>query len=242
VKSSSAPSVSTTSEPVVSAHVGRNADLIKEVTRLYAFPGAKILDMTYGKGRFWAKTDLSQYQFAMMDIEPVAQVQGTLRNVPFQDEIFNIVVLDPPYAHNPGTANPHSYAAPNVRYNGHTTASMYNADIMDLYRDGMTEAYRVLSPDGGQVWVKCKDEVEREVQRWSHIKIYEMALDLGFCARDLFVLTGMTAPQRWPGRTQHHARKLHSFLWIFTRPDERYAKLLTKTPPSGLTRAGRVLQ
>jgi DNA modification methylase len=163
-------------------------------------------------------------------------VQADIRRLPFGDASFDVAVLDPPYVHNSGHANPHDYGATTVRYNGHaTTQTMYNADIMDLYYEGMAEAYRVLDPDGGQLWVKCKDEVEREVQRWSHIRIYEMAQALGFAARDLFVLAGTTAPQRWPGRVQRHARKNHSFLWIFVKPDERYKKLLARPAPRGLT-------
>ncbi len=112
-------------------------------------------------------------------------------------------------------------------------ALMHRRRVIDVTRlvasvidAGMREAFRVLKPEGGSLWVKCKDEVEREVQRWSHIEIYEMALELGFCARDLFVLTGTTAPERWPGRVQYHARKTHSYLWVFERPDRRYGKLL----------------
>jgi len=154
------------------------------------------------------------------------------RALPYADASVDVVVLDPPYVHNAGQRNGHGYAPTTTRYNGRaTTAGMYNADIMALYRDGMTEAFRVLSPEGGTCWVKCKDEVEREVQRWSHITICQMALEIGFCARDLFILTGMTSPQRWPGRIQRHARKNHSYLWIFQRPDERYARLLSKPPP-----------
>lgn len=196
--------------------------------------------MTYGKGSFWKKIDLDDYRFVSMDIEPIAQVQADIRKLPFRDESFDIAVLDPPYVHNSGTRNPHAYAATTTRYNGHS-ASMYNADIMDLYREAMREAFPLLNPKGGQLWVKCKDEVEREVQRWSHIKLYEMALSEGYCARDLFILTGATAPQRWPGRVQRHARKLHSYLWVFTRPDDRYAKLLAKPAPSGLTRPRNVV-
>jgi tRNA G10 N-methylase Trm11 len=58
--------------------------------------------------------------------------------------------------------NHHDYAAATHRYNGHrTTAGMLNCDIMELYRAAMREASRVLKPEGGTLWVKCKDEVER---------------------------------------------------------------------------------
>jgi hypothetical protein len=221
--------------PVLSAHTGTNAGLIAHVCRLYAPPGSRIADVTYGSGRFWKQCPPApdwDLEIVASDIFPTGDLVANLSALPYRDGSFDVVVLDPPYVHNAGTANPHGYRPTTTRYNGHTTAGMYNADILGLYRAGMAEAYRVLCPEGGTLWVKCKDEVEREVQRWSHIRIYEMALELGFCARDLFVLAGATSPQRWPGRIQRHARKNHSYLWVFQRPDERYAKLLAKPAPS----------
>lgn len=220
--------------PVVSAHTGTNADLIAEVCRLYAPPGSVIADVTYGRGRFWRKTDLAQCTLLASDITagPGVAAVCDFRRLPYRDGSLDVVVLDPPYVHNAGTANPHDYRPTTTRYNGHTTAGLYNADIMGLYAGGLAEAFRVLRAEGGTCWVKCKDEVEREVQRWSHIAVYHLAIQAGFCARDLFVLTGTTSPQRWPGRVQHHARKTHSYLWIFQRPDKRYARLLGRPAPA----------
>lgn len=224
--------------PVYSAHTGNNAHLIREVCRLYASPGARIADVTYGTGRFWRHCPGLKVAGSDIDGSLGADTVADFRALPYADSSFDVVVFDPPYAHNSGTKHAlrtDRYAASTSRYNGHaTTSSLYNADIMELYRGGMEEAYRVLNPDGGTCWVKCRDEVEREVQRWSHIRVYEMAVEIGFCARDLFVLVPDSKPaQRWPGRQQRHAQKNHSFLWIFQRPDERYRKLLDRTPPSG---------
>jgi len=218
---------------ILTAHTGNNAQLISEVSRLYAPPGAVIADVTYGTGRFWRKTTGREVIGSDIVPDPALTMIADFRNMPYRDDSLDVVVFDPPYAHNSGVTPREGYVAPSSRYRGdQTMAGMYNQDIMGLYREGMTEAFRVLKSDGGGLWVKCKDEVEREVQRWSHIRIYEMALQIGFCARDLFVLvpSGQQA-QRWPGRVQRHARKNHSFLWIFQRPDERYRKLLSKPAP-----------
>ena len=87
---------------------------------------------------------------------------------------------------------------------------------MKLYEDGMTEAVRVLR-DGGQLWVKCKDTLASERQRWSHITIFELADKLGLYARDLFLLVPPAPSSVTTGRwaRQIHARKVHSYLWIF---------------------------
>jgi hypothetical protein len=98
---------------------------------------------------------------------------------------------------------------------GHTTSGFSHRDIIELYRQGMSEAVRVLRADG-QLWVKTMDEIESGRQRRSHIEIHTIAGELGLRDRDLFVLTPPPIKTaRW--RRQHHAHKAHSFLWIFDR-------------------------
>lgn len=225
---------------ITSVHHGTNADLIREVCRLYLPEGAEIADVTYGTGRFWRKAtdEFVATRLFTSDIMPGPGVQQVcdFRSLPYRDSFFDVVVFDPPYAHNAGSKTS-GYAATTTRYNNHaTTSGMYNADIMDLYRDGMRECMRVAKAEGGQLWVKCKDEVERERQRWSHIYIYEMATELGLYVRDLFVLVPNAKPaDRWQGHRQWHARKTHSYLWVFQRPDTRLRKLISKPPPRRLT-------
>jgi hypothetical protein len=217
-------------KPVMTVQAGNNADLIAEVCRLYAPPGSVICDVTYATGRFWRKTDVSQFKFAASDLEPktAGVLAADCRALPYQDGSADIVVLDLPYIHSPGNREGDGYAATTHRYNSRATiGGFYHADIMELYQAGMAEAFRVLRPDGGQLWVKSKDQVQREIQCWSHIELYKAGRQLGFTMRDLFVLVPSAQPaERWPGRVQHHARKNHSFLLLMERPDERYAKLL----------------
>ena len=53
-------------------------------------------------------------------------------------------------------------------------------------------------------------------QHWSHIELYNRALDLGYIAQDLFILVSGEEP-RVPWPRQVHARKNHSYLWIFKK-------------------------
>jgi hypothetical protein len=96
-----------------------------------------------------------------------------------------------------------------------TTKGFSHADIVHLYRDGMTEGRRILKP-GGLMLVKCKDEVEGGRQRVSHIELHDIAVhELGMEVQDLFVLTQKVLLVRF--RHDNHARKNHSYLWAFRK-------------------------
>jgi hypothetical protein len=115
----------------------------------------------------------------------------------------------------------------NANYkNSETTKGFYHKDIINLYHDGMLEAKRILKNPNGLLWVKCKDEIESSYQRWSHIEIYKIALELGFYGKDFFVLTQNIKPVIQ--HKQQHSRKNQSYLWIFKLPNEREKKELKR--------------
>jgi len=209
------------SAPVYTSHVCDNGKLISDVARLYLRPGMRIADVTYGRGVFWRDLDLARYDFCPSDIVTRPDRPYDFCRLPYIDDLFDLVVLDPPYMHDPGKVRvEHSYQ------NAATTKGLRHDDILRLYGKGMSEAFRVLK-DGGQLWVKCKDEIESGIQRWSHTEIQLLALHLGFTAHDLFIVT-QTAPPVVQHKEQKHARKNHSYLWILKKTlrgrEERLAK------------------
>jgi hypothetical protein len=190
---------------------GNNADLIRQVVDLYIPANAEVADVTYGKGVFWRKVDTGAFQrFLPSDLlSDCPEQRLNFRALPYAAETLDVVVFDPPYVHNPGRL-----VVEDDYKNSETTHGLYHDDILELYRAGMEEAKRVLRVDG-MLWVKCKDEIESHAQRWSHIEIYEIARELGFYAKDLFILTQLNTPLIQ--HKQQHARKNHSYLWIFKR-------------------------
>jgi methylase of polypeptide subunit release factors len=193
---------------VSSVVIGNNADLIAEVARLYLPEKARVADVTYGKGVFWRK--VKPFLLNASDLNhPNENLRHDFRKLPYKNGEFDVTVFDPPYVHNPGKGS-----MLNARYENHdTTAGMYHVDIMRLYRKGIVEAARV-TKCGGTVWVKCKDEIESNIQCWSHVEVYAYAKSLGLYVKDLFVLVPKSnvPPDE---RVQRHARKRHSYLWVF---------------------------
>lgn len=202
---------------------GKNDVLIKSVCELYAPKGSKIADVTWGKGAFWKKINLDDYEFYASDLKADDRVKESdftkypnnmafntdFRKLEYESESFDIVVLDPPYVHNPG-----KMFVDSTYNNAETTKGFYHKDIMKLYEDGMIEAKRILKEEG-LLWVKCQDQIESSKQCWSHIEVYDAAKKLGFYPKDMFVLHQDGKPHIQ--HKQQHARRNHSYLWIFKK-------------------------
>jgi len=209
------------SKEMYSIVIGNNSDLIKHVANLYLQNEDKIADITYGKGAFWRKVDLSQYDFHPSDLITCPKTRYDFRKLPYADNSFDVVVFDPPYAHNPG-----KMIVDDNYKNAKTTKGLYHNDILELYREGMQESYRILKPNG-TLWVKGQDEVESGYQRWSHVEHLLMALDMGMYGKDLFIL-GQNKNPVIQNKKQQHARKKHSYLWIFKKPIQSELKALKR--------------
>jgi hypothetical protein len=193
---------------------GNSSDLISQVASFYLSKGMKVADVTYGKGVFWGKVDLSDYDFYPSDLL-TGSSRGRIKkydlgNLPYKNRSFDCIVLDPPYMHNPGRP----IVEANYR-NRESSRGMYHVDILDkFYRRGLSEASRVVKL-GGFVWVKCSDEIESGCQCRGHIEVFDIATrEFDLVDLDMFILTSSRTVQV---KAQQHGRKNYSFLWVFQR-------------------------
>jgi hypothetical protein len=202
-----------------SVHFSNNAALIAQVAEFYIKDGARVADVTYGRGAFWRKTDISRFDFRPtdlmpnLDVDPPHAKKADFRRLPYSNASLHLVVFDPPYMANAGA---HSQVENEYR-NFATTRAMSHDEILNIYTQGMAEAKTVLIPNG-MLWVKCKDKIVGKKQRWSFIEIKDIAeKQLGFYAKDQYIVvpTSRTYHQRM--QPIHHACKIHSYLWIFVK-------------------------
>ncbi len=211
-----------TSEVVVTSHSGSNNEVFPHVLGLYVADGARIADVTYGKGVFWRDIDVSKYDFLPSDIKT-----GTdARSLPYEDESLDAIVFDPPYMEGlyrrdtSHLAGGGTHAAFREFYsNGETTPVgklRYHDVVLDMYMSVACEAHRTLKRNGVFI-VKCQDEVSANRQKLTHVEIIYGYESLGFYCKDLFVVTRLNRPVVSRLLRQEHARKNHSYFLIFIK-------------------------
>jgi hypothetical protein len=210
-----------TSDVVLSAHTGDNAEVFPKILGLHVPVGSKIADVTYGLGVFWRNVDLEDYELVPSDIKTGLDC----RKLPYKAGSFDCVVLDPPYMEglyrktNGHLAGSGSHSAFRVAYsNGQETTSgpKWHDAVLEMYYRAGAEAYRILRQDGVLI-VKCQDEVSANTQRLTHVEIINHFAQRGFYAKDLFVVMRTNSPCITRLKKQVHARKNHSYFLVFVK-------------------------
>ena len=143
----------TTSDLVVSAYVGDNAEVFPKVLGLHVPSGSVVADVTFGKGVFWRSVPKDRYKLLATDI----QTGVDCRKLPYGSGMMDCVVLDPPYmeglyrrveGHLAGSG---TYSAFREHYsNGEATRGgpKWHAAVLNMYVEGGKEAHRVLRDKG----------------------------------------------------------------------------------------------
>lgn len=210
------PDGESTNNLIHSAHEGSNSDLFPNILELYVPKGSTIADVTYGKGVFWKKVEIHEYNLLATDLQSGVD----FRDLPYENETIDCVVLDPPYMHTPGgTAhvnhqNFESYYGNNgCNSNGKLK---YHEAVLALYYEAAVSSWRVLRKNGVFI-VKCGDEVCANQQRLTHVELVNAFTSFDFLVEDLFILVRNNNPGVSRVLKQVHARKNHSYFIVFRK-------------------------
>jgi len=224
-----------TTDVILSAHVGGNAEVFEQVIRLHVPEGSTVADVTWGKGVFWKNIAPGKYDLHASDMKTGVDC----RKLPYGDASHDCIVLDPPYMEGlfrrskGNLAGAGTHAAFRDHYsNGLETSDgpKYHAAVLDLYFRAAREAHRVLR-EGGVLVVKCQDEVSANQQHLTHVEIINECSQMGFYAKDLFVVVRQNRPGVSRILQQEHARKNHSYFIVFVKISPgRSCRAKTKAP------------
>ena len=212
-----------TTRLALSAHVGNNADVFPQILKLHVPIGSRIADVTYGKGAFWRQVRATDYTLHLSDIADGIDC----RELPYDGDALDCVVLDPPYMegfyrkNDTEKAGGGTHQAFRDHYsNGSeepvSNGAKWHGAVLDMYMQAGAEAYRVLRNKGILI-VKCQDEVSANRQHLTHVEIINEYVQMGFYCKDLFVVVRPNKPGVSRIKKQNHARKNHSYFLVFEK-------------------------
>lgn len=211
---------------IYSAHVGVNAEVFPAILNLHVKEGARIADVTYGKGAFWKFVQKGRYETVFSDLNTGLEDEGAkvrkldCRNLPFEGGSFDAVVLDPPYMHVSGGTAYESMSSFETCYKNNEVeapeGTKWHEAVLSLYRDAGREAARVLKKKGTLI-VKSQDEVCAHKMRLTHMEIIEDYRKFGFECDDLFVIVTTNNPGVSRMKKQYHSRRNHSYFLVFKK-------------------------
>lgn len=188
----------------------RNGPLIAAAAQLWLNDNDRVLDMTYGRGRFW--TEYRPDYMCTNDIDPETDAfhHEDFRKLSFAGGSFDVVVYDPPYILRGGDPTTSTVEDFNARYGLERFQTMDELRLLIL--DGLREAIRVTSD---RLLVKCTDQISSGRFVGNHHWIVGRCLERGLEQVDEFVHYSGTGPGSW--ERQLHSRRAHSFLCIFRK-------------------------
>ena len=165
-------------------------------------------DVTFGSGCFYKK--VLPRPALCFDLAP--RIPGVIAadvcRLPLRAGCLGSVMFDPPFLIKTG---------PGAKLKDRFGSQVGNMqDLWNFYFLAMKEIHRVLV-SGGWLIFKCQDGVLSGVNNFTHGEIYKMGVSLCFKPVDLFILLAHHRMRDPTHRVQKHARKFHSYFWVFRK-------------------------
>ena len=199
--------------------IGYNqGEIIRNILKLHVPDGKIDCDPTFSTGAFYRNTgvDVPALRF---DISPQRNdvVKADARHLPLADESISCMMIDPPFLATKGKSLKNRDGnIINRRFGVYSDEK----SLHQCYSDMLSEAYRVLKPDGILIF-KCQDKVSSGKQYMSHVFIINEAVRIGFYPKDLFILLAKSRLVATWQRNQKHSRKYHSYFLVLQKNNRR---------------------
>ena len=183
-------------------------EIIESILHLHSVNNRIDVDATYSIGNFYkGGIQKPEYKF---DINPQAEgvLQADARHLPLGYESVYTIMFDPPFLIKTGDGSiikDRFSCFPDVK------------SLWQFYYDSLKEFNRVLKPKGIVIF-KCQDAVLGSGQHFMHVEIMNYAVQIGFYPKDLFILLFKNRMYQEKDLTgQQHARKHHTYFWVFQK-------------------------
>ncbi len=182
-------------------------EIIRDILYLHGKGNYIDCDPTFSVGNFY-KNGLPKPNYRFDKYPQIkGVVEATSDNIPLENESCNVIMFDPPFVIN-------GYLKETGIITKRFTSFKHWNELKEMYNGSLKEFYRILK-NGGIVIFKCQDIVSSGKNHFSHCWIINEALRFGFYPKDLFLL--LAKNRLTDGREQQHARKYHSYFWVFEK-------------------------
>jgi hypothetical protein len=189
-------------------------DLINDLMWLHNSAQPFDVDPTYSTGRFWQGLPEPVYKFDLSPQLPEVN-QSDCRNLPFESGQVGSIMFDPPFI-TEGTSK--------SKIKQRFTAFQSLDELKQMYSESLKEFYRILRPNGLLVF-KCQDITYYHKQFLTHVWLINVATQIGFYSKDLFILIRDNVLLGAHIKKQQHARKTHSYFVVLKKapPNKHFA-------------------
>ena len=175
------------------------------------------LDPTYSKGMFY-KDDSGinppKFRFDIAPIPGTGTIKASADNLPMKYNSIDTMIFDPPFLATKGPSLKKDKGNLSVKRFGHFETEK---ELFIFYKNSLIEFYRILKEKGILIF-KCQDKISSGKQIISHNIIINMAEELGFYTKDMFVLLAKSRlVPNWQLKNQKNARKFHSYFVVFEK-------------------------
>lgn len=182
-------------------------ELIRDILHLHANGNYIDVDPCYSVGNFY-KDGLPKPKYKFDKFPQTKDtIQAESSNLPLEDNSVNVVMFDPPFILGDADREQDIIGKRFTRFKTWD-------DLRCMYSNSLVEFYRILRHKGILIF-KCQDTVSGGVNHFTHNWAMTQAVSVGFYPKDLFVL--LSKNRLTDGRKQQHARKFHSYYWVFKK-------------------------
>jgi hypothetical protein len=205
---------------VIKSVVGSDEDALLGILKLHNNGEPFQLDPTFSKGAFYrGSVPAPKWKFDIAPELPGVK-KADCRHLPFADGTIRSIVCDLPFMWgNHGTNSPtnkvvRGYSCPTTLNNRFSQFASFD-ELEATYMGALTEFARILKPKGLLVF-KCQDFTDKK-STFTHCEVWRWATERNFYPKDLFVRTVSAGRAFNPALVQRHARKFHSYFWVFVK-------------------------
>jgi hypothetical protein len=200
----------------LSVMLARDPEVLTTMLEFYAWPGARVLDVTANARRMWKGVD-HPGGVTYVDIDPAMNpdIIADFRALPCDPGSYDVIVFDPPHLPS-AAASPQSDQTFAGNYGlGHAPKA---DNIAEYFPPFLAEASRVLAQEG-LIFAKLKDFVHNHNYQWMLNEFVTAVKAVpGLTPCDLIVKKdpsgGGLKSSKW--QKAHHVRNSHCW-WVVVR-------------------------